>query len=108
MEEIEVKVGNKSGTRRLKGKYSGELNRCGEQKMTKSKPMINRKLNDWYKYIVEDVSKLIDSKIRKLLLNVKSIPSLKDGKFEQEAEKWWKAQEYQHADRDLKNTEKMS
>ena len=42
MGEIEVKVGNRSGTRILKGEYSGQLNWCEEQKMTKSKPVINQ------------------------------------------------------------------
>ena len=55
--------------------------------MAESRPVINNKLNDWYKYLIEDVPKPIKSKVSILFLNVKCIQCLNDGKFGEEAEK---------------------
>lgn len=72
--------------------------------MTKSRPMINSNLSEWYKYLVENVKKPIRNKVSKFSLDVQSILCLNDGKlkvsWERVEQKGW---EYQEPDRDPTN-----
>lgn len=49
--------------------------------MTKSRPMINSNLSEWYKYLVENVKKTIRNEVSKFSLDVQSILCLNDGKL---------------------------
>lgn len=72
--------------------------------MTKSRPMINSNLSEWYKYLVENVKKTIRNEVSKFSLDVQSILCLNDSKlkvsWEWVEQKGW---EYQEPDRDPTN-----
>ena len=72
--------------------------------MTKSRPMINSNLSEWYKYLVENVKKTIRNEVSNFSLDVQSILCLNDGKlkvsWEWVEQKGW---EYQEPDRDPTN-----